>query len=351
MSKPVLIGRGTVHTPIAIQAKVFDDGLPGHFPLHVQWTASGPGSVDFDDPNSERTSVTFDAVGSYALQLAATDGESSGADTISVIVAGSPSPNPGSANEAPPGTADLNLMPEASARKGPDTQMVVVGNEGVTWTNAVGVATGSGSLTKTAPNGWDAGAVSTKSIVSGDAYVEFTVGETNRDRMIGLGTGDLSQYFSDIDFAIYLPTNAPAEVHESGTSRGLFGAYATGDVFRVGIEGGSVKYRKNGVLIYTSATAPRYPLLVDTSLFGTGATVQGVVLSGTSPDRFREADGRMDERRRCQCNGRKPDEDRTQQLGRGSSVHPVDHLRRRLRGVHGRRDEQRSNDRIWARAT
>ncbi|HEX4961881.1 MAG TPA: hypothetical protein VF173_13650 [Thermoanaerobaculia bacterium] len=34
-----------------------------------------------------------------------------------------------------------------------------------------------------------------------------------------------------------------------------------------------MKYYKNGVLFYTSAAAPTYPLLVDTSLLSAGATV------------------------------------------------------------------------------
>ena len=39
-----------------------------------------------------------------------------------------------------------------------------------------------------------------------------------------------------------------ASVYESGASRGSFGPYATGDVFRVALEGGVIKYRKNGTL-------------------------------------------------------------------------------------------------------
>jgi hypothetical protein len=43
-----------------------------------------------------------------------------------------------------------------------------------------------------------------------------------------------------------------------------------------------VKYRRNGALLDTS-TAATYPVLVDTSLYSTGATLSSVVVSGTFP--------------------------------------------------------------------
>jgi hypothetical protein len=43
--------------------------------------------------------------------------------------------------------------------------------------------------------------------------------------------------------------------------------------------GGHGRYRKNGIVFRTSTVAPRYPLLVDTSLNQTGATLDNVVLS------------------------------------------------------------------------
>jgi len=44
-------------------------------------------------------------------------------------------------------------------------------------------------------------------------------------------------------------------VFESGTFRRVFGAYREGDRFRVAIEGGVARYRRNGVLFCTSAGA------------------------------------------------------------------------------------------------
>jgi hypothetical protein len=152
----------------------------------------------------------------------------------------------------------------------------------VVWTNAVGVTTQGNSLTRgNAAAGWDAGAVSTQGIGSQDGYVEFTATETNTYRMCGLSHGDANQSYTDIDYAIYLTAGGTVQVYEGGVFRGDFGAYATGDVFRVALEGGAIKYRKNGTLFYTSATPPTLPLLVDTSLYSPGATLANVVVNGT----------------------------------------------------------------------
>ena len=55
-----------------------------------------------------------------------------------------------------------------------------------------------------------------------------------------------------------------------------------GDVFRVAVVGGRVQYSRNGLLLRESANVPRYPLLLDTSLGSTSATVRDAVL-GVSP--------------------------------------------------------------------
>jgi hypothetical protein len=56
--------------------------------------------------------------------------------------------------------------------------------------------------------------------------------------------------------------------------------FVVGDVFRIGVEGGVVKYRKNGVLFHTNVIAPSYPLLVDTSIYYVGTGFSGVTISG-----------------------------------------------------------------------
>jgi hypothetical protein len=126
-------------------------------------------------------------------------------------------------------------------------------------------------------------ALGMKPFSSGDGYVEFTASETSTYRMCGLSQGDSDQNYTEIDFAMY-PTGTGSGSHlyvyESGVYHGDFGAYATGDLLRVAVEGGVVKYKKNGRVIYTSTVAPSYPLLVDSSLYTNGSTLTNVVVSG-----------------------------------------------------------------------
>ena len=152
--------------------------------------------------------------------------------------------------------------------------------EEVVWTKAVGVNVMGNSLKKTAAAGWNAGASSTRSIAAGDGYVEFTVSETNTNRMAGLSNGDENQNYTEIDFAIYAHATGVIYVEEGGSAHGPYGSYAVGDKLRVAVENGLVKYYKNSTLLYTSGNAPLYPLLVDTSFHGGGSTITGAVISG-----------------------------------------------------------------------
>ncbi|MBI2116977.1 MAG: hypothetical protein HYT85_18120 [candidate division NC10 bacterium] len=70
-----------------------------------------------------------------------------------------------------------------------------------------------------------------------------------------------------------------AEVRESGVYRADT-TFVSGDVFRVAVESGVVKYTKNGAVFYQSTLAPTYPLLVDTSLLDLNATITNAVISG-----------------------------------------------------------------------
>jgi hypothetical protein len=153
--------------------------------------------------------------------------------------------------------------------------------EDVVWTSLVGVSASGNSLTKTASTGWgNAGAASTKSLASGDGHVAFTVGETNAYRMIGLSNGNANANYTEIDFAIHLRGDGAVTILENGALRGIFGTYAAGDTLQVAVVSGSVQYKKNGSLLYTSSQSFSYPLLVDTALYSQGATLTGVVISG-----------------------------------------------------------------------
>lgn len=150
----------------------------------------------------------------------------------------------------------------------------------VIWTSLVGVTANGNSLTDVAATGTNAGAVSTQRITSGDGYVEFTASETTSNRLLGLSNGNTDASYPDVDFGLGLRTGAAIFIFESGVNRGAFGTYQTGDVLRVAVVGGVVKYFKNGALLYTSTRTRTYPLLVDTWLYTQGATLNNVVIQG-----------------------------------------------------------------------
>ncbi len=159
------------------------------------------------------------------------------------------------------------------------------GIQNVIWVNSVGCAINGGTLTKTAGSAWgNAGASSSQIIQSGDAFAEFTASETSLERMAGLSNGDPDQNYASIAYAVHLNTGGAFYVSEKGVSRGYFGDYRSGDVFRVAIVSGRVKYSRNGNVFYTSTVTPSYPLLVDSALDGQGSTIANAVISSVTGD-------------------------------------------------------------------
>lgn len=149
----------------------------------------------------------------------------------------------------------------------------------VAWTNAVGVSVNGNSITKTGANGaWNSGASSIATF-GGNGAVDFTVTQTNVYAMAGLATADPDQNYTSINYNMYL-TAGTLQVYESGTSRVSFGTYSAGDRFRVERIGSTVYYKKNGAVIYTSTVASTGILLVDTSLYTTGAVISDARMIG-----------------------------------------------------------------------
>jgi hypothetical protein len=157
--------------------------------------------------------------------------------------------------------------------------------QNVTWANVTSTVTVTGnSLQKTGGvEGWDAGAISTQTIAYGNGYVEFVPGPTGTWRMCGLGNGDSSTSYTDIEYALYVHGDGGLHIYESGNWRGQFGNYTATDHLKVAVEGGVVKYYRNGTLLYTSTVAPQYPLQVDTSLKTVGAGISNVLITSTAP--------------------------------------------------------------------
>ena len=71
---------------VLLAGAVSDDGLPLGSTVTQFWSVvSGPGTVTFADPTATSTQATFSVLGTYVLQLVATDGELTGSDQMLVL--------------------------------------------------------------------------------------------------------------------------------------------------------------------------------------------------------------------------------------------------------------------------
>src|SRR5215831_4267366 len=170
--------------------------------------------------------------------------------------------------DTPAQTADL-LTGRQAQIAGAKADSPLPGAIDVVWISLVNVSTNGNSLQKTSgcDGCADAGAISQQQITSGSGYVQFTASEVGTLRAIGLSTGNPGTSLTEIKFALALQPGGVAEVRESGAYR-IDTPFVSGDTFRIAVQsaGGSstIRYFKNGKLIYRSAVAPEYPLLVDT---------------------------------------------------------------------------------------
>ena len=109
--------------------------------------------------------------------------------------------------------------------------------EPVVWRLTTGVAVSGNTLTKNVAIGWgNSGAISTKALMAGDGWVEFTTQETDKRRMLGLSFSNHDNAWEDIDFAIY--PHAALYVYESGMGQPVTTPYQVGDTLRVAVVGG-----------------------------------------------------------------------------------------------------------------
>ena len=155
--------------------------------------------------------------------------------------------------------------------------------QNVNWTGVVNCSTTNGVLQKTGgrDDSPDAGAVSQQRLTSGDGYLEFAVVEANKMRFCGLTRSPSGTDYSAIDFAIKLSATGVADVRENNAYKAET-TYRSGDVFRISVESGVVKYYKNGSVFYTSAKQPGYPLMADASFINVSGTVSNAAIAATT---------------------------------------------------------------------
>ncbi|HXU08250.1 MAG TPA: PQQ-binding-like beta-propeller repeat protein [Blastocatellia bacterium] len=169
----------------------------------------------------------------------------------------------------------------ASVVLAPNTSGQVGGAQpqNVIWTNVTNCTLTGNSLRKSAgrSDSADAGARSEQSVTSGDAYFEFTAGESSDVLFCGFSHTASGTGYSEIDFAVKLTEIGVAEVRENNVYLAET-TYRAGDVFRVAVQAGSVRYYKNGGLFYSSAKPPAYPLFADASFLTLGGRVDNAMI-------------------------------------------------------------------------
>ncbi|HET6262331.1 MAG TPA: S-layer homology domain-containing protein, partial [Chloroflexia bacterium] len=171
--------------------------------------------------------------------------------------------------------------------------------EPVVWQNARYVSVVGDTITKNAgtSGAWDAGASSTRGLLSGEGYAEFTVYSTAfTPKMFGFGKDDINWHVSDVEWAAY-PHSALLYAYEGTIQTGggnQFGPFSpslvVGEKVRVHVAAdGVVRYMRDGgtgtwTTYYTTTrpvTAAEYPLRVDTSILYLN-TKLSVTLCGTN---------------------------------------------------------------------
>jgi hypothetical protein len=184
-------------------------------------------------------------------------------------------PPPGNEPSKP---APINLTAPGGAATVEATKPGTASGQEVIWVSAVNCAMKSGALEKSAgrDGAWDAAARSAQSITSGDGFIEFTAMDAGKVLFLGLARNPAGVDLTTIDFAIKLTASGAAEIRELNLYAGET-RYAPGDLFRIAIERGAIKYYKNGALIHTSLQAATYPLAVSAVLGSSGARLSASI--------------------------------------------------------------------------
>jgi hypothetical protein len=167
--------------------------------------------------------------------------------------------------------AALLIVGLAAARPAPGQTLVPVA-----WINLDGAAARGNTLKNMGGPG--SGGAAAQELYSGNGFVQVTVTDPTMDYVLSLGDTGAGSFIGG--WALHMAIGG-AEVREGNWTRKAAVSVARGDVLRIAVSSGKVKYMKNGTVFYTSANAPVYPLGVLASLWGFGATVSNANLSST----------------------------------------------------------------------
>ncbi len=157
--------------------------------------------------------------------------------------------------------------------------------QSVSWTDMIGLSVIGNNIQKTrATNIWgDAGAASNQVLNSNtDGWVESTVLEVDKARVIGFSELNSDADYTTIDYGLYLRHTGQLQVYEKGVLK--FTAannYLNGDKVKVERVGGIINYIINNNIFYTSTIVSTTSLIVDLSIHHSNGTLNDVLISNS----------------------------------------------------------------------
>lgn len=155
----------------------------------------------------------------------------------------------------------------------------------IKFVNKTNVSVSGNTVTKNYGGGSvDAGASSAVKVYN-NGYAETTIIENDKGRYFGLSSSDPDVNVNSLQYAFYFRPDHSAEIYQSGSKVSGTSAYnyQTGDVFRIAIEDGVVKYYQNGgTPLYISSVTPTLPMVVDMSFQDKTATLSNIRIGNGS---------------------------------------------------------------------
>jgi len=227
---------------VNLLGSVSDDGLPTGSSVSVSWSkVSGPGSVTFSNSTSVGTAATFGSVGTYVLQLTATDGTLS--DSGQVVVAVLPS-----------GTVQAAVDCGSTSSH--------TGNDGIVYAADPGTSTGTNITLPGSPQIFDPNG-------TGPFYymnaADFTVMTTER---LASSTSGLTYTFSGLATGLYdvhLKFIEPGPTLMPGSR--VFNISAQGSLVESNVD---IAQRLAGIYTPSNTPAPYDDVLPGVSVTGAG---------------------------------------------------------------------------------
>lgn len=174
------------------------------------------------------------------------------------------------------------LMPDLALMPVEDTTGGALMNDG---SSGYDLVLTPGTMTSPAPgvieksggaNEWgDAQAYSRESYVTA-VFVSWKVPATSRRAMLALNTDpETDATYTGLDFALYAGAGTTLQVYRNGAVQATF-AYAAGDELAITYDGVTVRWWRNGELLWEFARAEGAPLYLDSAFFEVGKKVENV---------------------------------------------------------------------------